>query len=154
MSASLLQRGTAATLNYLSKRLPPDHRPRDPIAPSPAPVPFSLPGHAGAGSSLGGKGGSVGGGIGMGIGGGAGSTGGGVGCGGAGGGGGAENREALERLAALRAEVSALSEEMEAPGLSQAKAYAVKKKLQMKRAAVIREERALKQAQQSGGTRR
>lgn len=47
--------------------------------------------------------------------------------------------------------MSALSEEAEAPGMSQAKAYAVKKKLQMKRAAVMREERALKQAQQGGG---
>lgn len=52
--------------------------------------------------------------------------------------------EAKERIAALQAEVKALSDEMEAPGMSQAKTYAVKKKLQMKRAALIREERALK----------
>ena len=62
-----------------------------------------------------------------------------------------DNREALKKLASLKAEVAALSEEVEAPGMSQAKAYAVKKKLQVKRAAVIREERALKQAQQNGG---
>lgn len=62
-------------------------------------------------------------------------------------GGGEEDKgmmEAKERIAALKAEVNALSEEMEAPGMSQAKTYAVKKKLQMKRAALIREERALK----------
>lgn len=51
------------------------------------------------------------------------------------------------KIAGLKAEVKALAEEVGAPGMSQAKAYAVKKKLQMKKAAVIREERALKQAQ-------
>lgn len=64
---------------------------------------------------------------------------------------GGNHRETERKIAALKAEVTALSEEVGAPGMSQAKAYAVKKKLQMKRAAVIREERALKQAQQGGG---
>lgn len=145
VSASLLERGTAATLSYLSKRLPPDHRPRVPMTPSPAPTPFAggrLDGGRACGVPAGGVGVAIG-------------TTGGTGASGAGasgvGGSRDEYREALKNLASLKAEVSALSEEAEAPGMSQAKAYAVKKKLQVKRAAVIREERALKQAQQSGG---
>ncbi|CAM9802604.1 unnamed protein product, partial [Pylaiella littoralis] len=134
VSASLLQRGTAATLSYLSTRLPPGHRPRAPQTPPPIPAPFvenakSTGGPAGAMSD----GGSDGGGGSSAIGG--------------------NHRETEKKIAALKAEVTALSEEVGAPGMSQAKAYAVKKKLQMKRAAVIREERALKQAQQGGGGR-
>eukprot|EP00903_Cladosiphon_okamuranus_P012061 g11323.t1 len=148
ISAALLQRGTAATLSYLSKRLPPGHRTRAPKTPLPAPTPF-------AGGSLDGghaSGGSAGGGVGVGAGSAIGTRGGASGGGAAGGvGGTGDHREALKKLAALKAEVAALSEEVQAPGMSQAKAYAVKKKLQMKRAAVIREERALKQAQQNGG---
>lgn len=152
ISAALLQRGTTATLSYLSKRLPPGHCPRVPKTPSPTPTPFaggSLDsGHA-FGDSAEGGGGATGsargqGGSGSGDGTAGGLTGGGKGD--------RDHREALKKLATLKAEVSALSEEVGAPGMSQAKAYAVKKKLQMKRAAVIREERALKQAQQSGGT--
>lgn len=46
--------------------------------------------------------------------------------------------------------MSVLQEDVGKPGISQAVAYATKKKLQMKRAAVIREERALKKAQGGG----
>ncbi|CAN0331950.1 unnamed protein product, partial [Ectocarpus sp. 12 AP-2014] len=138
ISPSLLQRGTVATLAYLRDRLPPDHRPRTPITPPPAPKPFNNA--AAAAPAAGGTGGSAHGSLG----------GGGAGAGGGGGGGGGGG-EAAKRIGLLTAEVEALREETEAPGLSQAKAYALKKKLQMKRAALIREERALKQAQQGGG---
>lgn len=59
--------------------------------------------------------------------------------------------EALAKIAGLKSEVDALAGELEAPGLSQAKAYALKKKLQMKRAALIREERALARPKAAGG---
>lgn len=59
-----------------------------------------------------------------------------------------QHRDALKRIAGLRAEVEELQKEMDAPGMSQAKVYATKKKLQMKRAAAMREERALGKAQQ------
>ncbi|CAB1109033.1 unnamed protein product [Ectocarpus sp. CCAP 1310/34] len=127
ISPSLLQRGTVATLAYLRDRLPPDYRPRTPMTPPPAPKPFN---DAPAAAAAEGTGSSAHGSVG----------------GGAGGGG-----EAAKRIALLTAEVEALREETEAPGLSQAKAYALKKKLQMKRAALIREERVLKQAQQGRG---
>eukprot|EP00752_Nemacystus_decipiens_P004155 g3802.t1 len=147
VSAALLQRGTAATLSYLSKRLPPGHRPRAPMTPPPAPTPFTGcildgdGGHASRGPAGGGWNGAE-----STRGTGASSSGGEADGGGKSTG---EQREALKKLAALKAEVAALSEEVEAPGMSQAKAYAVKKKLQVKKAAVIREERALKQAQQN-----
>ena len=67
--------------------------------------------------------------------------------GGRGGGGGGGNDAVSSRITELKTEVNALAEEVGAPGMSQAKAYAVKKKLQMKKAALMREERALKQAQ-------
>ncbi|CAN0484027.1 unnamed protein product [Hapterophycus canaliculatus] len=76
---------------------------------------------------------------------------GGGGGGGGGGEGGAKHREANRKVAALKAEMEALQEEADAPGLSQAKAYALKKKVQMKRAAVIREERALAKLAQDAG---
>lgn len=60
-----------------------------------------------------------------------------------------DETEALAKIAALRAEVGVLMEELEAPGISQAKTYAMKKKLQMKRAEALREERALKARQKS-----
>lgn len=62
-----------------------------------------------------------------------------------------QHREALERIANLKAEVEALERDMDAPGMSQAQVYAAKKKMQMKRATAMREERALKQAGQQQG---
>ncbi|CAN0219138.1 unnamed protein product, partial [Laminaria digitata] len=140
LSASVLQRGTAATLGYLRDRLPPGHRPRTPATPPPPPPLFKDAGsenpRGGAGSAGAGSGASPP------------AVPGGDGGGGGGGGGGAGTDEAaMLRIAGLKAEVKALAEEVGAPGVSQAKAYAVKKKLQMKKAAIIREERALKQAQ-------
>lgn len=116
----MLERGTAATLSYLRGRLPQNHRPRKLEQPS-------LPPHSGDATR----------GVAHDVS--AASTPKGSGV--------EEDKdmmEAKERIAALQAEVKALSDEMEAPGMSQAKTYAVKKKLQMKRAALIREERALK----------
>ena len=134
VSPSLLERGTAATLDYLRDRLPPNHRPRTFETPPPV-LAVETVGDGGAGLTAMAKGSS------------------GDGCvrEGEGDKEGAEEdqqgvAEAKARIAALQAEVRALSDEAEAPGMSQAKAYAVKKKLQMKRAAVMREERALKQA--------
>lgn len=141
LPSSLLQRGTAATLDYLRDRLPPGHRPRTPVMPPPPPPAFVKPGGADSG------------GVPHGVGFSGGATGavqppppssGVVG-------GGQEAGEAMKKIAALKAEVAVLAAQMEAPGMSQAKAYATKKSLQMKRAAVIREERALKKLQQQGG---
>ncbi|CAM9618925.1 unnamed protein product [Scytosiphon promiscuus] len=139
ISASLLQRGTVATLAYLRDRLPHDHRPRTPITPPPPPTPFAerATGARGCG------GGDSRGGVDVG--------GGGASIGGAASGGGEPHREANKRIAALKAEMEALQEEVDAPGLSQAKAYALKKKVQMKRAALIREERALAKLAQNSG---
>eukprot|EP00904_Undaria_pinnatifida_P014185 jgi/Undpi1/9898/HiC_scaffold_28.g12352.m1 len=136
LSASVLQRGTAATLSYLRNRLPPGHRPRTLVTPPPPPPPFE---DAGSGNPGGGR-----------------SAGAGSASeasppavlgGGRGGGGGGGNDAVSSRITELKTEVNALAEEVGAPGMSQAKAYAVKKKLQMKKAALMREERALKQAQ-------
>lgn len=66
------------------------------------------------------------------------------------GGGGEVGKEGMARIAVLKSEERELSMEFDAPGMSKAKAYAVKKKLQMKRAAIMREERALKQTQAKG----
>ncbi|CAM9567066.1 unnamed protein product, partial [Choristocarpus tenellus] len=62
-----------------------------------------------------------------------------------------EETQAL--LSSLRAEAEALEMAASAPGLSQAKAYALKKELRMKRAALIREERILQQGGRGGSNR-
>lgn len=176
LSASLLQRGTSATLRYLRERLPPECRVRDGARPLPFTSPasvartsevvtkpsatapaatVSVPAAAAAtaastsrvrSTSVSNS-----------------SAASGVtarafsgqeierSVPGQASGGAEDDKEALGKIAALKAEVKALEEEVEAPGMSQAKAYAAKKKMQMKRAALMREERALRARQQARG---